>query len=428
MAGFKAEPLGVPHVATTSRGDRRARVSGLDRWLSRKMLEAAGNPPVAVELWNGERLEPGTAPAIATLRIADRWVLPKLLSYPELHFGDLYSQGRLDVAGDLVAFLVATYTAMGAGKTVGFARRQALRLRHRWRSATVARARENIHHHYDLGNDFYELWLDSQLQYTCAYYPRSGMSLEEAQTAKMHHVCRKAGLRPGQTVVEPGSGWGGLALFMARHYGVSVRAYNTSHEQIVYAREWARRENLTESVEFVEDDYRNIRGCYDAFVSVGMLEHVGLDHYGELGEVIQRSLAPGGRGLIHSIGRARPGPMNPWIARRIFPGAHPPTLTEMMRVFEPRALAVLDVENLRLHYARTLEHWLARFQAHEDRIRSLFDERFVRAWRLYLAGSIAAFLAGSLHLYQVTFARSRDNDVPWTREHLYRDADRVATE
>jgi cyclopropane-fatty-acyl-phospholipid synthase len=220
-------------------------------------------------------------------------------------------------------------------------------------------------------------------------------------------------------VVEAGCGWGALALHMARQHGVSVRAFNISREQITYARELARAQGLAERVEFIEDDYRNVAGQYDAFVSVGMLEHVGREHYRELGRVIDRCLPAHGRGLIHSIGRNRPLRLNAWMERHIFPGAYPPTLREMMEIFEPHNLSVLDVENLRLHYAKTTAHWLARFEHSAERIASMFDARFVRAWRLYLAGSTAAFTTGSMQLFQVSFARAQHNDMPWTRAHLY---------
>jgi cyclopropane-fatty-acyl-phospholipid synthase len=169
----------------------------------------------------------------------------------------------------------------------------------------------------------------------------------------------------------------------------------------------------------VEDDYRNARGSYDAFVSVGMLEHVGLENYETLGRVIDRCLHANGRGLVHSIARPRSIPMNRWIERRIFPGSYCPTLSEMARLLEPWNLGVLDVENLRLHYARTLEHWLERFEKNADFVRARFDERFVRTWRLYLAGSIAAFLSGSFQLFQMVFARAASRAIPWTREYLY---------
>jgi cyclopropane-fatty-acyl-phospholipid synthase len=278
-------------------------------------------------------------------------------------------------------------------------------------------SRENIHHHYDIGNDFYRLWLDRELVYTCAYYASPDMTLEEAQQAKMELVCRKLQLRRGDRVVEAGCGWGSLALYMARHYGVHVSAFNISQEQIEYARARAEREGLADHVEFIDDDFRSIGTGYDVFVSVGMLEHVGRIHYRELGEIIDRAIHPEhGRGLLHFIGRNQPEPLNAWIKRRIFPGAYPPALREAIGdVLEPWNFTVVDVENLRLHYARTLEHWLERFDASADPVRAMFDESFVRAWRLYLAGSQATFQAGCLQLFQIIFGRDVSNDVPWTR-------------
>jgi len=198
-----------------------------------------------------------------------------------------------------------------------------------------------------------------------------------------------------------------------------VRAFNISREQVRYARERAKAEGLDAQIEYVEDDYRNISGRYDAFVSVGMLEHVGVEHYSELGGVARRALGRHGRGLIHSIGRNRPAPLQPWIERRIFPGAYPPALSEMSQIFEPWDLSILDVENLRLHYAQTLRHWLELYEASIERVRSMFDERFVRMWRLYLAGSVAGFTTGTLQLFQVVFAPPDNNDIPLTRAYLY---------
>ncbi len=243
-----------------------------------------------------------------------------------------------------------------------------------------------------------------------------GATLEDAQLAKMDLVCRKLHLAPGERVIEAGCGWGSLALFMAKHYGVTVRAFNISSEQIAYARERAKAEGLDDRVEFVEDDYRNVCGTCDAFVSVGMLEHVGTRDYPTLGRVIERSLSGTGRGLLHFIGRNRSAPLNAWIHKRIFPGAYVPTLREVFEhVLEPHELSVLDVENLRLHYARTLEHWRRRFVNSAAQVAAMFDDAFVRTWDLYLAGSQASFTTGSLQLFQVVFARGDNNKVPWTR-------------
>jgi cyclopropane-fatty-acyl-phospholipid synthase len=208
---------------------------------------------------------------------------------------------------------------------------------------------------------------------------------------------------------------------MAKNYGVNVRSFNISKEQIAWSREWAKRESVADKVEFVEDDFRNISGTYDAFVSVGMLEHVGPGNYADMGRLMSRSLTLEGRGLVHTIGRDRPGYLNEWIDKRIFPGAHPPTLREMMDLFEPANLSVLDVENIRLHYAKTLQAWLERYEANVQQVREMFDEAFVRAWRLYLAGSIIAFMRGNLQLFQVVFARSGMNSIPSSRRHIYAD-------
>ena len=210
-----------------------------------------------------------------------------------------------------------------------------------------------------------------------------------------------------------------MALHMARRYGVKVRAFNISHEQIAYARERAKAAGLANEVEFVEDDYRNITGHYDKFVSVGMLEHVGAENYPELGRVIAGCMKGTGIGLIHTIGRNRAKLMHRWIDRRIFPGAHPPSLKEMMDIFEDRNLSVLDVENIRLHYAKTLEWWHVLYERAVDRVAKMFDERFVRMWRLYLLGSQAAFSVGELQLFQVVFAPGRNNQIPWTRADIY---------
>lgn len=394
------------------------RVYGVDSWLVHVFLHAIGNPALRVILWDGkEILSSGTAPA-STMVIHDRVALWRLLINPLLYFGDDYSAGRIEIEGKLVEFLETVYAAMAGSAKYRRVSDPAAYRRNQPKLNSLAGSRQNIHHHYDIGNDFYQLWLDAEMLYTCAYFPEPAASLEEAQIAKMDLICRKLRLQPGQSVVEAGCGWGALARHMARHYGVNVRAYNISHEQIAYARQRACDEGVDGTIEYVEDDYRNITGSYDVFVSVGMLEHVGPDHYQELGSVIDRCLTDRGTGLIHTIGQNSSMPMSPWFLQRIFPGSYPPTIREMMSVFEPWEFTVLDVENLRLHYAKTCEHWLERFEQHLNQVRDMFDESFIRAWRLYLSGCVANFSIGTLQLFQVVFSRPACNQVPWTRSHL----------
>ncbi|HEX3836623.1 MAG TPA: cyclopropane-fatty-acyl-phospholipid synthase family protein [Steroidobacteraceae bacterium] len=386
-----------------------------------KLLKMFGTPPFEFALWNGERIVPEGRNPIARITIRDRKVLLGLLSNPGVRFGDAYSEGRVEIEGDLVHFMEEVYRGSGRAEKQKSILNLVGRLMHRPRVRvnTLDGSKDNIHHHYDIGNDFYALWLGRTMAYTCAYYPTPATTLDEAQDAKMHHVCRKLRLRPGERVVEAGFGWGRLAVHMARHYGVKVRAFNISKEQVAFARDYAKAQGLDSQIEYVEDDYRNISGSFDAFVSVGMLEHVGVENYRQLGKVAKGVLGDNGRGLIHSIGRNYPAQLHPWIEQRIFPGACPPSLAEMTQIFEPWDLSVLDVENLRLHYARTLSDWLGLFENNVDRVRGMFDEKFVRMWRLYLAGSVAAFTTGTLQLFQVLFATSQNNNVPMTRDHLH---------
>ena len=405
----------------------------IERRLASRMLRVIGSPPVRLVLWNGEEIaECGERP-IARVLLRDRPTFWRLLLDPSLQFGEAYSDGRIEVEGDLVQFLETIHRARGAmwqpgdrswggscTATLGGLMPSALLRRlHRARANSLVGARENIHHHYDLGEDFYKLWLDDEMVYSGAYFPTPAMTLEAAQRAKLDYVARKLWLKPGETVVEVGGGWGGLALLLARAYRVHVKSFNISKRQVLYARRRAKAEGLDSLVEFIEDDYRNIKGRFDALVSLGMLEHVGTAHYRDFGRMIVRCLSPTGRGLIQSIGQDWPDETNPWIERRIFPGTYPPTLREMMDIFEPPRLSILDVENLRLHYAETLRHWLKRFEASTGAVAAMFDERFVRMWRLYLAGSCAAFAAGALQLFQVVFSRPGINDIPRSRARLY---------
>lgn len=389
-----------------------------EKFMLSKMMRSIGDPPLQIVLWNGQKISNHDGKEVAQVYIRDRIALLKLIADPELNFGEMYAEKRIDIHGNLLEFLEAIFRVwpLRSPRKIGSFLFDPI---NDVRRNSINGSRRNIKYHYDIGNEFYKLWLDEKMLYTCAYYPSHDFSLEDAQLAKMNHICLKLRLQPGERVLEVGCGWGALAIHMAKFYGVSVQAYNISKEQIGYARRCAQAEGLEDQVEFIEEDYRNVQGKFDAFVSVGMLEHVGVENYQSLGEVIDRSLNAEGRGLIHSIGLNYPRAMDAWVERHIFPGANPPSLAQMMKIFEPCDFSVLDVENLRLHYAKTLEEWLKRFESNIDLVTEMFDPEFARAWRLYLAGSLTAFRTGGLQLFQVVFARGELNDIPWTRKYMY---------
>jgi cyclopropane-fatty-acyl-phospholipid synthase len=392
----------------------------VERWLVQQIFEVIGPAPFRVLFKNREAISPPGISPLATVSVRDYRTLAQVIVDPEIGFGEAYADGRIQVEGDLVPFLEGVYRSMASTRP-GSTWYQ--RLNSYWigrsQANTLRGSYANVHRHYDLGNEFYKLWLDPQLIYTCAYFPSPSATLEDAQQAKLDYVCRKLQLQPGARVIEAGCGWGALALHMARRYGASVKAFNISREQIQYARRRAAEEGLSNKVEFIEDDCRNISGKYDAFVSVGMLEHLSVADYAHLGKVIHRCIGDSGRGLLHFIGRSYKGVFSRWIRKRIFPGAYAPTLGEAMTVLQPYQYDVLDVENLRPHYARTLEHWLARFEKAAPRVVEMYDPWFQRAWLLYLAGSIAAFRTGTLQLFQIVFAGPKSRPGSWTRAPLY---------
>jgi cyclopropane-fatty-acyl-phospholipid synthase len=404
-------PSGIDQLLRRDQPAASVRHSGrIDRWLVAHLQRSIAPAAVRLELWDGSSPYHDSATPLGSLVIHDRRTLIGLALHPDLQFGESYMAGRLEVRGPLEPVVEALTRLSQPHAT--------------WRDRltptlpnTLSASRRNVHSHYDLGNDFYQLWLDRHLVYTCAYYANEQMSLDQAQLAKLDLVCRKLRLRRGERVLETGCGWGALALHMARHYGVHVRAFNLSPEQLSFARERAVREGLTDRVEFIDEDYRNVTGQYDAFVSVGMLEHVGLRHLQTAAAVLRRTIRPdGGRGLLHFIGRDVPIPLNAWVRRRIFPGAYTPTIAEVAtHTLAPAGMSIIDIENLRLHYARTLAHWSERFALVKDRVRQAYGDEFQRAWELYLAGSQAAFATGWMQLFQILFVPRGSAPPSWTR-------------
>ena len=356
------------------------------------------------------------------VRLHDR-VLPWRLFFKfELATGEAFTDGSLTVEEgdiyDLMDLMGTNLAISGPPPSTWLMRRMewALRLPHQFNP--VSRARRNVQHHYDLSDDLYGLFLDSDRQYSCAYFRHGDEDLETAQEAKKRHIARKLLLAPGHKVLDIGSGWGGLALHLATQHGADVTGMTLSNEQFKVSESRARGAGLEESVRFFLRDYREQEGSFDRIVSVGMFEHVGIGHFRTFFDKMRALLNDDGVALLHTIGRSDPpGITDPWIRRYIFPGGYIPALSEILPAIERAGLCVTDIEVLRLHYAETLRHWRHRFLANRDRAKALYDERFCRMWEYYLATSEMAFR----HLHTVVFQiqiTKRQDAVPLTRDYM----------
>jgi cyclopropane-fatty-acyl-phospholipid synthase len=340
---------------------------------------------------------------------------------PALELGEAYMDGRLTmIEGSIYDFLALLMRGTAVRPLppwthgLDLARRAARRL---LQFNPVFRARRNVHHHYDIERSIYDLFLDSDKQYSCAYFT-PGADLESAQLAKKRHIAAKLALAPGHRVLDIGSGWGGLGLYLARFGGAELTGVTLSDEQLSYARERAEREGQAERARFQLEDYRRVRGRFDRIVSVGMFEHVGVSHYRTYFRKIRDLMTDDGVALIHSIGRSDgPGYTNPFIARYIFPGGYYPALSEVLPAIERLGLIVSDVEILRLHYADTLKAWRERFMAQRARAAEIRGEAFCRMWEFYLAGSEAAFRHQGLMVFQLQLVKRIDT-LPLTRDYM----------
>jgi cyclopropane-fatty-acyl-phospholipid synthase len=342
---------------------------------------------------------------------------------PMLALPEMWMDGEFDVLeGELIDLLEIVYRNMGpAGIEAGWARAvEGLRVAFRrlQQVNTTVRAKRNVQMHYDLSPELYRLFLDEDLQYSCAYFAEPGMTLEEAQLAKKRHIAAKLALKPGQTVLDIGCGFGGLSLYLARNFDVDVLGVTLSEEQHAIATERAHAEGLDGHVHFEIRDYRELGERFDRIVSVGMFEHVGVNHYRAFFDTCATLLKPNGVMLLHSIGRfGPPSATSAFIRKYIFPGGYIPAMSEVLAAVERSGLMTNDVEVLRLHYAETLKHWRQRFNANRERIKAIYDERFCRMWEFYLVGSEASFRWQDLMVFQMQFTRA-NTVLPVTRDHI----------
>jgi cyclopropane-fatty-acyl-phospholipid synthase len=372
--------------------------------------------------------EPGPE---ALLELRDNRTVRRIALNPSLAVGECYMDGSLvPVDGtiyDVLDLLVTNLTSETSSNPVVGLRHALARLTRRIAQFNPAgRARRNAAHHYDLNGRLYSLFLDRDRQYSCAYFPRGDETLDEAQVAKKRHLASKLRLdRPDLTVLDIGSGWGGLALTLARDYGARVTGITLSTEQHAESEARAAAEGLADRVSFELLDYRSLHRRFDRIVSVGMFEHVGIVHYRGFFDVVKHCLAPDGVALLHAIGRSDgPAGTNPWIAKYIFPGGYCPALSEVLPAIEKAGLVTTDVEILRLHYAETLRHWRRRFAANRDAIMGLYDERFCRMFEFYFAGAELAFRREGHMVFQLQLTRDQAA-VPLTRDYIF-EAERAA--
>ena len=364
----------------------------------------------------------GTAPHVA-IRFTDEGAQRDICLNPELKLGELFMEGRLLIERGSIYDLLQLLLQDTHGDLSKLPLSRLWRLRSAFRvwhdRNDTSRAKHNVAHHYDLDSRLYELFLDADRQYSCAYFETPDQTLDEAQLAKKRHIAAKLFVEPGHDVLDIGAGWGGLALYLAKVAGArSVKGITLSEEQLGIARQRAQEAGLQGQVRFELEDYRATQGQFDRIVSVGMFEHVGRAFYDSYFQSCHRLLKDDGVMLLHTIGRSgTPAPTNEWITRYIFPGGHLPTLSELAPAIERAGLVVTDLEVLRLHYASTLRAWRERFLARQDDAKRLYDERFCRMWECYLAMSEAAFRFEDAVVFQVQLTK-RNDTLPMTRAYI----------
>ena len=387
-----------------------------------RRLVQKGNFKVILSSGEQAVLGDGSGPPV-TVRTLDEDAEKAILRDPGLRFGEMYVEGRLVIDQGNIFDVISMMKANGLEKAATISNtviallhvaEQQIKSR-----LPVNRNKHNVAHHYDLDGKLFDLFLDRDWQYSCDYFDPPGISLDEAQTAKKRHIAAKLLLEPGQKVLDVGSGWGGMAMYLAESSGVDVTGITLSEEQLKVSRGRAQKRGLADRVRFELQDYRTMANRqFDRIVSVGMFEHVGMANYGNFFGKMANLLAPEGVMLLHSIGQAeKPWATNPWIEKYIFPGGYMPALSEVVPAIEKSRLMIRDIEILPMHYAHTLRAWRERFTARKDEAIRLYDERFFRMWEFYLAASETAFIYDKLMIFQIQLSHEQDA-VPYTRNYI----------
>lgn len=376
---------------------------------------------VTVKYWDDETREYGTGPSKLTIVFNRPLTASFDLKDPALGICEAYMDEFLDFQGDFDEALKIAKELKGTfdGQNFGLSKVAAGWIN---KIGTKEEQKENIQHHYDLGNDFFSLWLDETMSYSCAYFKRESDSLYEAQINKIDHILKKLQLKKGERLLDIGSGWGWMILRAAEKYGVKATGITLSEEQYRETKERIRQRGLTDLVDVKLMDYLDLDENveqYDKIFSVGMFEHVGKDNLNQYIEKVEKLLVPGGLSLLHSIMGMKEDGINTWIIKYIFPGGYIPSLRETIHLLPDHDLHLIHAESLRMHYARTLDLWYANYLEHWDDVEEKYGRKFARMWELYLTGCAANFRVSGLDLYQILFSKGLNNDLPLTLEHIY---------
>ncbi len=388
----------------------------IDKMFYKTLLKNTFSNPVEITFWDGETVQYGEGTPEFKLIFRDVISKSEILQNPSLAFGEAYMNGTLEVEGNIKEIVASMYRSQES--FLGNSKFAANLLKKF--SNTTKRSKENIAFHYDIGNDFYKLWLDETMTYSCAYFKTQEDSLKTAQLNKVAHILKKLNLSEGQRLLDIGCGWGELIISAAKKYGVKATGITLSEEQFARVKERIKNEGLEASVDVHLIDYRELkRQKFDRIVSVGMIEHVGKEFLSQYFQKVNELLEEGGLSVLHSITSPREGGNDAWIDKYIFPGGYIPAVSELVSQITENRFYLVDLESLRRHYSKTLDIWAENFENALDEVKKTKDERFIRMWRLYLNACSASFQTGNIDLSQFIFTKGTNDTIPWTREYLY---------
>lgn len=389
----------------------------IDKLFYKTLLKNTFSDPMEVTFWDGEKVQQGEGTPKFSLIFHD--VIPKaeLMQNASVAFGEAYMNGIIEIEGSIKEVIASIYNKqesfLGGSKMYASLMKKI--------SNTTKRSKENVTFHYDIGNDFYKLWLDETMTYSCAYFKTNNDSLKTAQQNKVAHILKKLNLQEGQTLLDIGCGWGELIITAAKKYGVKATGITLSTEQFERVKDRILEEQLEDSLDVKLIDYRELKKQkFDRIVSVGMLEHVGQKHLNEYFQKVNELLEDGGLSVLHTITTQKEGATNAWIDKYIFPGGYVPSISELVNHMAENKFLLIDLESLRRHYEKTLDMWSENFENVLDKVKMTKDERFIRMWRLYLNACAASFQVGNIDLTQFIFTKGTNNSLPFTRNYMYK--------